>query len=266
VVGGRGLDAHIALVEAATRRADVPGPVVDVLPALVAVTDLDAPGVVRGVTRVAVGLDFDGLAPLLAELVPGEHWLVVGPPRSGRSSALGVLAAAWATVHGAGSVRVVCGRAASPLAGHPARVGDLTVAVESVAPGGLVVVDDAERVVATPRDVAALSERGVLMVASCGATSLRGAYDHWLHTVRRSSTGIVLAGSPAGTGDLLDADLPRRAPIEARPGLGWLVTPTAAPTLVQLAQASVGCEGTGTGSGAEWETGAMRRDDRVVTP
>jgi hypothetical protein len=63
-------------------------------------------------------------------------------------------------------------------------------------------------------------------------------YDHWLHAVRRCGTGLVLAGSPVGTGDLLDADLARRPPIDPRPGLAWLVTPTAAPTLLQLAHPS----------------------------
>jgi DNA segregation ATPase FtsK/SpoIIIE, S-DNA-T family len=288
VVAGTGLDAQVALVESSIRHADATHPVIDVLPALVATTALDEPSLVRGLTRVAVGLDFDGLAPLLAELVPGEHWLVVGPPRSGRSSALGLLATSWATVHGSGSVQIVCGRAGSPLADHPARVADLAAAVGSAAPGDLVVVDDAERVEASVRDVVALTDRGVLVVASCGATALRGAYDHWLHAVRRSGTGIVLAGSPAGTGDLLDADLPRRAPIDARPGLAWIVTPTAPATLVQLARpggldhVSAHPRGTGTGTGTgtdtgtatatgtdtamEWETGAMRRDDRAMTP
>ncbi|MCU0259433.1 MAG: hypothetical protein MUE78_00300 [Ilumatobacteraceae bacterium] len=236
VVAGSGRSAQVALArdeptDGSGRRHEVP-----VLPERVGRWGLGVPSRGRGAVRVPVGIEHRSLAPLLADIAPEEHWLVLGPPRSGRSSALALVAHGWADVHGWGSVVAIVGRPGSPLGDLPAPV-PLTDARDALAVAGrddLVVVDDAERVALTTTEVAALTARGAVLVAACRPAALRGAYDHWLHSVRRSGTGLVMAGSPLGTGDLLDAEVPRHLPVRVRPGLAWMVAGGGA-TLVQLA-------------------------------
>ena len=52
--------------------------------------------------------------------------------------------------------------------------------------------------------------------------------------MRRSRTGLLLAGCSDLDGDVLGVVLPRRHPVRARPGLAWLVR-AGGPTLVQVA-------------------------------
>ena len=62
-----------------------------------------------------------------------------------------------------------------------------------------------------------------VVVAAGTAATLRQSYGHWTGVVRRSRLGLVLGPASELDGDLLGAQLPRRRPIPARPGLAWLV-------------------------------------------
>ena len=91
----------------------------------------------------------------------------------------------------------------------------------------MVLVDDAERVDDASGDFARLiAERrpGVLVVAAARPDTLRTLYGHWTAAVRRSRTGLLMAGCSDVDGDLLGELLPRTPPIPVRPGLAWVVS------------------------------------------
>src|SRR5690606_32004731 len=139
------------------------------------------------------------LAPAGLVLHEGEHALVAGPARSGRST---VLAVAGAVARHAGwSTAVVAGRR-SPL-GRCADLGPwvpaerLDAALPAVLDGAeglarplLLLVDDAEAIDPEGRLLpAVLGRDDVVVVAAARADSARGLYAHWLRTVRGSRVG-----------------------------------------------------------------------------
>ena len=189
-------------------------------------------------TAVAVGIDFATLEPAAMELPDGEHALVLGPARSGRSTALVTLAHAWIRARPDGAVLVHTPRPRSPLATwaaeHGADVtsaaeGELVEHAEEAATGGrscLLVIDDAERVADAAgglADLVADRDGRVTVVAAARPDAIRTMYGHWTAVVRRSRLGLVLAASADGDGELLGEPLPRSLPIPARRGLAWLI-------------------------------------------
>ena len=188
-------------------------------------------------TYLPFGLDFAALRPAGLPIAAGEHAIVLGPARSGRSTSLLTLATAWAAAHADGTVVSLCPRR------HGARVG---ASVSDVAEAqhfldgcqrGLLVIDDAELVDDTSGWLAALvssRQEAITVIAAGRPDALRVAYGHWTGAVRRSRLGLVMASCSDLDGDLLSVVLPRRSPIPARPGLAWLVAEGAS-SLVQIA-------------------------------
>ena len=70
-----------------------------------------------GDARLDVGVDFETLGPAVLAVPDGEHVLVAGPPRSGRTTALAALLASWRAVHPGG-----LGRRRRPVGRRPASV------------------------------------------------------------------------------------------------------------------------------------------------
>ena len=200
-----------------------------------------------GTTALTIGIDFAVLSPVGLEVPDGEHVLVAGPARSGRSTALIRLIAGWCDAHHDGVV--VLALPADELAGG--RLGEVVDAPTLVAAvdeesivatvgGGvrrvLVAVDDAERVADAGGGLAALvAERhpNVTVVATGRPDALRTMYGHWTadraaqphrtrhvdrrrhgwRPVRRAVAATSTGGAPAGAGL---ADRRRRA--ATRPG------------------------------------------------
>jgi S-DNA-T family DNA segregation ATPase FtsK/SpoIIIE len=196
---------------------------IDVLPELVRPSD----------ARVGARLDGDSLqlqlaignrdlAPVGLTLRPGDHVLVSGPARSGKSSALRLVATAAA----AAAVRVVDLGTGGATARRP-DVATLRDAVERLlASSGrtVVLVDDADGF----DDAGALlplvqpGRPDLHVVAAGRADRLRGMFRHWTTEVRRSRLGLLLRGEEID-GDLLGARIPRHVVAPWRPGRGWLV-------------------------------------------
>ena len=76
---------------------------------------------------------------------------------------------------------------------------------------------------------------GVLVVSAARPDTLRSLYGHWTAVVRRSRTGLLMAGCSDVDGDLLGELLPRMPPIPVRPGLAWVVS-ARGHTLAQVAR------------------------------
>ncbi|HEX9529920.1 MAG TPA: FtsK/SpoIIIE domain-containing protein, partial [Acidimicrobiales bacterium] len=182
-----------------------------------------------------VGIGDRHLAPACVRLGDGEHLLVAGPARSGKSSVLVHLASKAAE---AGLMVSAAAPRRSPLrsAGlaHVAtEAGDIVSLFESSfeqAAGPdrrrLLLVDDAELVDDPSGDIdRILSARrpGLHVVAAGRSDVLRTAFGHWTAEVRRSRQGLVLRPQPELDGELWHVSLPRRSPTQWTAGRGYLV-------------------------------------------
>jgi S-DNA-T family DNA segregation ATPase FtsK/SpoIIIE len=225
------------------------------LPGSVAVTDLAVPA--RFDTepwQLPVGIAEDDLGTAVLEVYDGEHVLVAGPARSGKSSVLLALAEAVRGVDGVRpAVWGICDRR-SPLATalDSGAVERLAVGADEVPAllAGirlergpvLLLIDDAERFDDGDQGIASLlaSERpGLCVVAAGRSADLRSAYSHWTRTVRKARCGVLLQPDVDYDGELLGVTLPRRSPVALTVGRGYAASGGAV-RLVQTASAAAG--------------------------
>lgn len=196
------------------------------LSAEIAVSTLPAAASAGGDVLAPIGVAFDDLQPAVLPIACGEHVLVVGPARSGRTTVLNTIADRWTTAHRDGWVANIAARRSSSRPGstHP-DIASLFAEMPHDRPV-LLVIDDAE-LVDDPTGVmsARVGNRceNITVVAAGRGDSMRAGYGHWTAAVRRSRLGLVMAAAGELDGDLLGATLPRRLPIPARPGLAWLI-------------------------------------------
>jgi S-DNA-T family DNA segregation ATPase FtsK/SpoIIIE len=209
-----------------------PAPI-GVLPAVVPATSLPAPTTSLRPWSLPIGIADADLQPAPLVLHDGDHVLVTGRARTGRSSALALLAAAIRLALPEAVVGAVALRP-SPVRDVADVVATDVTELDRVAGASVVLVDDAE-LVADDGTLAAFLARGDgHVVAAVHPDALRSSYGHWAHHVRRSRLGVVLQPDVDVDGDLLGTVLPRRQVVPARPGCGYLVVHGRA-ELVQLA-------------------------------
>ncbi len=180
-----------------------------------------------------LAIDGETLTAAGWSLYTGEHALIAGPARSGRTNALMALAQACAALHPELPVHAVALRR-SGLTDLPGLSGGATTAeqlgevVSSLrADGGpaLLLIDDADGV-ADPSN--ALSEllrdpdARVRVIAAGRADGLR-SLGHWSSGIRASRNGLLLAPDLGVDGGLFGVVLPRRPAPPARPGCGYLI-------------------------------------------
>ena len=174
----------------------------------------------RSTWVVPVGLGGDSLGVIRVHLRAGEPFLVCGPPRSGRSTALATISAALTTRQP--DVKV--------LAWH--RGQEATIFTETVRDAYrcgrrvLVVIDDVERIEDPQGKLAQLlaDDTEFLRIVLAGrADVLRSAYGHWSAAARRSRHGLALRPNPEIDGDLWHTPLPRRLNVRGGPGRGVVV-------------------------------------------
>ena len=90
----------------------------------------------------------------------------------------------------------------------------------------LLVIDDAHRVDDTDGAIATIlrrSDGSITIAAAARLDAVRSAYGHWTREIARSRCGVIMTAAGEVDGDLLGVVLPRRTPIPARPGLGWII-------------------------------------------
>jgi S-DNA-T family DNA segregation ATPase FtsK/SpoIIIE len=190
--------------------------------------------------RVAVGPGGDEGALLTVELLRTGGLLVVGPPGSGRSSALDAIAGDLA----AAAVPVLrLGDALDRGTGIPADGRDLDDPaaatdwlVEHLGAPCVVLVDDLGPA-GSAAALAALpplgARSGVALLAAVIAGDLSTWFQGAVAGLRRTRSGLLLCPGP-GDADALGIRLPR-TPTPVRPGSGWLVQAGVA-TRVQVAR------------------------------
>lgn len=213
------------------------------LPAVVTPADLGSP--CPG--ELSMGLGGDAASPMTIDLdVDARRWLVAGPPRSGRSTALALVARQLAC---SGRPVAVMTTRRSPLTGLNGIPGlrqlgagdvDAFVALRREHLDLNIIVDDAEGLSGTPMEAALLEaatlvdSAGGVIVAAADLQRAIGLFRGLVPEVARDGCGVLLSPGSAGDGDLLRARV--EVPRERRPGLGVLVRHgTAAP--IQIADA-----------------------------
>lgn len=247
-VAAPGTELGQAVAEAAARwpQAQPKAPVIGQLPERVSTSELPAPELAVEPWRIPVGLREEDLAPGLLEIYEGEHVLIAGPARSGKSSLLLALADSLRGTPGPDGSPVavwgVCDRR-SPLAGAdldrvavgsadlPALLASLRLEQGPV----VLLVDDAERFEDTDQALAGLLNSppaGLCVIAAGRAAELRGLYAHWTKTLRKSRCGVLLQPDADFDGELLGVSLPRRAPVAVTTARGYLCV-GGAPAFIQ---------------------------------
>ena len=234
-VASTGLTAQLLHPAHVTVRDDVAvsdRPQVDpvaVVPPVVHAAALGAGRHEHGELLLPMGLDFATGLPHHLVVPDGDHVLVLGGSRTGRSTLLARLATAWRQAHPDGRVVAVLPRRSA----FPAALADAVTAGDEVARhlgtwnGRLLVVcDDAELVDDGDGALSALAASrrdGVTIVAAGRPDALRQRYGHWTASVRHARLGTLAAGGGDTDADLLATVVPRRLPVRPRPGLVWAV-------------------------------------------
>ncbi len=228
-----GLAEAVAAVAAHWGNPAAKASVVGRLPTSISVAQLGAP--VRLDTEpwhLPVGVRESDLEVAEIDVYEGEHVLIAGPARSGKST---LLLATAENARGAGStIWAICGRR-SPLqqAGLDrcavgAEEATALLAAARVHRGPLLLlVDDAEQFADDDQAFAGLlSARTteLLVVAAGRSDDLRSLYSHWTKTIRKARCGVLLQPNVDYDGELLGVTLPRRAPVAVTPGRGYLVS------------------------------------------
>ena len=183
--------------------------------------------------RIPVGVAESARHPTHLVAYQGEHVLIVGPARSGKSTAL--LTVAAAAKAGRDDVRVVAvAGPRSPLEAdqlvgatvHPVQIGeDLMPLVEPGEGVVIVLVDDAESIddVGGVLDKLSTSDRPDLLFVAAGRNDgVRTGYSHWTRPLRRSKLGIMLRPDVDLDGDIFGTRLPRRSPVAMVAGRGYV--------------------------------------------
>ncbi|OIH84517.1 cell division protein FtsK [Arthrobacter sp. UCD-GKA] len=243
---GSGLAAAVERVAERWADAEPKPAAIGRLPEQLTVAELGAPASLDGEPwRFPVGLREEDLAPGVLEVYEGEHVLIAGPARSGKSTLLLALAE---------SIRASAAASGQPVAvwGACDRRSPLATAdLDKVAVGAedlpallasirlergpvVLLVDDAERFEDSDAALANLlaSSARVCVIAAGRSADLRGLYSHWTKTLRKSRCGVLLVPDVDYDGELLGVTLPRRAPVAVTPGRGYLCV-GGAPAFIQ---------------------------------
>ncbi len=192
-----------------------------------------------------IGIGDRRLEPVGWRLGEGDHVLVAGPARSGKSTALLAISTIVARHRPDVAITAMAPRR-SPLrdAAHIALLvtdpDEVDLVVERVlsddAPQ-LLLVDDADDVTDRQGVLTRLlrQRRPNIRVAGSGrADALRSLYGHWTQELRQSRQGIALRPQAEVDGELWNTRLPRHEPSPHLPGRGYLINEVGV-ELVQVA-------------------------------
>jgi S-DNA-T family DNA segregation ATPase FtsK/SpoIIIE len=206
--------------------------------------DLSALPALHG-AQVVLGVGGDELEPLSADLADGG-FVVSGPPRSGRSTAL---LAIGRQLRATGARVVVVAPRPSPLRElpdcHTDREATYDLEALLAEPPAAILVDDAELLVDSPlaylleRAVREMRDTNTIVVAAGTTDELITGYRGFVVELRRAKTGILLSPQSAADGDLFGVRLSRSVGGPIHPGRGLLCV-RGATTPIQLAATGPG--------------------------
>jgi DNA segregation ATPase FtsK/SpoIIIE, S-DNA-T family len=197
-----------------------------------------------GLVELTVGIADADLGPAVLALRSTDHALVTGPPCSGKSSALALIASLLRAADPGLVLIGVCDER-SPLwpLGALDAAGSLPYLAHVLRAGldderrWFVFVDDAPLISDEDGVLAAVlrpGRPGFHVLAAGRADDVRGGYGHWIRHVRQARTGLLLQPDLGADGEILGVRLPRRVLIPLVAGRGFVVNAGEA-SLAQLA-------------------------------
>lgn len=202
------------------------------LPESVPVSDIGCAADIASQTwLIPVGLRATDLQPAMLELYPGEHALIAGPARSGKSTLLmglgQVLREAGCEVWAIASRRsplVENGgikRIAIDTDERASLLSEITTRTEPT----VLLIDDAEKIDDADKSLAQLAESeqdNIHIIVSARSDDLRSMYTHWTKLIRKSRCGVILKPNPDFDGDLLGVQIPRNTAMDMGAGRGYV--------------------------------------------
>ena len=163
----------------------------------------------------------------------GDHVLISGPARSGKSTALKSIAAILKAARPDMRITAVTPRRSALsecpevdlLITNSSQLAAAIAAAKDDKPHAIL-IDDAEDLTDDDGAIAALvADRHPQrrLFAAGAADVLRSSYGHWTQGVRRSRLGLALKPNLLNDGDLWQTSLPRHGPTFYPPGRGYLI-------------------------------------------
>ena len=226
-------------------RATSSPPIIDALTTSIDRGQLGAARVGPGL-QLPIGITDTTRADALLTIRPGDHAVVAGPPGSGRTTALTVMASKLRAAAPELVLVAITPEDGGRLLDDPSfdaggTPDDVEHVVRMAAEDDrrwVVIVDDADRIDLEGGplfDLARNAPTHVTIIASLRTSVGRQAFGHWTRFVRTAGTGVVLQPENASDGEVLGVRLPRHVLSAKIPGRGYLVGAGTA-VLVQLAQ------------------------------
>ena len=212
--------------------------------------------------RIPVGIREDTLEVAALEVFEGEHLLISGPSRSGKSTLLGAIAAMLRALPDESRPALwgIFGRR-SPLRDAPLdRIATTAEDIPPLLAGAFLesrriflFIDDAHAVADDDGALATLvgSVGNVCVIAAGLASDLSKTYGHWTNQVRKSRCGVLLMPDTDLDGELFRAKLPRSAPVAITPGRGYACV-AGAVALMHAASPTESKSDHGRGAGVVW--------------
>ncbi len=249
-----GLDAAVERLRGRVAASGATGgpPPIGVLPESVGIEALLGAGRdVREPLFIPIGIGDETLEPAGLELYEADHALIAGPARSGRTTALLVVAEVVSRLYpdiellGVASRRSVLRESAalSRVIAGAEEMAELAAEIAAAEHPQLLLIDDADVLDDPTRALTNLFATPLahLHAIVAGRADALRSLGHWSVGVRRSRVGVLLQPDLQVDGPLLGVTLPRRPAPPARPGCGYRIDPGGF-ELVQLAAALGGHE------------------------
>jgi S-DNA-T family DNA segregation ATPase FtsK/SpoIIIE len=184
---------------------------------------------------IPLGIGDETLEPAGLELFEGDHGLIAGPPRTGRTTSLLVVAEVMAQLHPETELIAVALRRSalrdyaglSRVITYPEELPELVAALKAATTRKILLIDDADSVEDQGRALSDLFASSLPLVHAvvAGRTDAMKSLGHWSVGVRRSRVGLLLQPDVQVDGQLLGVTLPRRPTPPVRPGCGYRVDP-----------------------------------------
>ena len=187
---------------------------------------------------IPFGIGDETLEPAGFELYEGDHAMIAGPARTGRTTALLVVAEVLSRLYpDIPLIGIATRRSALRECAALSRVitatdelgelGELVTELRDAEQLHVLLVDDADVVDDPTRGLSDLfaAPRANLHAIIAGRTDALKTLGHWSVGVRRARTGLLLQPDVQVDGPLLGVTLPRRPTPPVRPGCGYRVDP-----------------------------------------
>ncbi|SDU78575.1 DNA segregation ATPase FtsK/SpoIIIE, S-DNA-T family [Arcanobacterium phocae] len=183
--------------------------------------------------NIPIGMSEADLQPHMLHAYGGEHVLIAGPARSGKSTMLGAIRSVFAaaakknnidlTIFTVASRRSTLHTLFDDVREHD-EISAVVASAQALSGPCVILIDDGHLVTDSDQSLFSLikkSDPRILIVVTGRNEDLRNMYDNWIKELRKSRLGVLLAPNVDFDGPLLGAQIPRRSPVNLSIGRGY---------------------------------------------